>query len=88
MWIMRSNSSYFEVIRQIRGLVRERMAIISLYSQMANDNCFENVPYVLILESKIIEMIHCNRTVYVKEKLNYYYFGRIYYLVMMLYLKY
>lgn len=65
------------------------MSIISLHSQKANDdNCFENVPYVLILESMIIEMIHYNRTTNVEEKLNYYYFCRIYYLVMMMYLKY
>lgn len=64
------------------------MSIISLHSQKANDNCFENVPDALILESVIIEMIHYNRTVYVKEKLNYCYFCRIYYQVMVLYLKY
>lgn len=52
------------------------MSIISLHSQKANDdNCFENVPYVLILESMIIEMIHYKRTTYVEEKLNYYYFA-------------
>lgn len=46
------------------------MSIISLYSQKANDNCFENIPYALILESTVTEMIHYNRTIYVKEKLN------------------
>jgi len=63
------------------------MSMISLHSQKANENCFENVSYLLILESMVIEMIHYNRTTYAKEKLNYYYFCRIYYLVMM-YLKY
>lgn len=41
-----SMSSIELLLSHESGLLGERMSIIGLHSQRANDNCFENVPYV------------------------------------------